>query len=295
MPMPDWGSWLPEKIPMPDYFFPAFWYIHMIFQYHIAGILPWAAVYELSTTWSLDVHCVSLSPPPAVWTCRVYPVAKPAVWTCRANPCPPASAWKCKVCPFPQPTEWTSRVYTFPQPAVWSCRVSSLPPPAVCIRAGGSISTASTQQYGCAGCIFPSTTSSMHTCRGYHFPPASAWKCKVCPFPQPTEWTSRVYQFPQPAVRTCRGYQFPPTSGYTSRVCPFPQPAVWACSVQGVCLSTTMQQYGRAGCVPFYHQQYWRAGCTPFLNAGMLDCPASSHSGTGMNKNATAGTTPVPE
>jgi hypothetical protein len=31
------------------------------------------------------------------------------------------------------------------------------------------------------------------------------------------------------------------------------------------------------------------------LNAGMSDCPASSQSGTGMNRNADAGTSPVPE
>jgi hypothetical protein len=31
-----------------------------------------------------------------------------------------------------------------------------------------------------------------------------------------------------------------------------------------------------------------------FLNAGMSDCPASSQSGTGMNRNADAGTSPVP-
>jgi hypothetical protein len=31
-------------------------------------------------------------------------------------------------------------------------------------------------------------------------------------------------------------------------------------------------------------------GVSPFLNAGMSDCPASSQSGTRMNKNANAGT-----
>jgi hypothetical protein len=34
---------------------------------------------------------------------------------------------------------------------------------------------------------------------------------------------------------------------------------------------------------------------TAFLNAGMSDCPASSQSSTGMNKNSDAGTSPVPE
>jgi hypothetical protein len=31
-----------------------------------------------------------------------------------------------------------------------------------------------------------------------------------------------------------------------------------------------------------------------FINAGMSDCPASNQSGTGMNKNADAETSPVP-
>jgi hypothetical protein len=53
--------------------------------------------------------------------------------------------------------------------------------------------------------------------------------------------------------------------------------------------------YERKGCVPFYRQQYGRAGCTPFLNAGMSGCPASSQSGTGINRNANVGTNPVPK
>ncbi len=38
---------------------------------------------------------------------------------------------------------------------------------------------------------------------------------------------------------------------------------------------------------------YGRAGCTPFLNSGMSVCLASSHSGTKMNNNVDAGTSPV--
>jgi hypothetical protein len=53
--------------------------------------------------------------------------------------------------------------------------------------------------------------------------------------------------------------------------------------------------YGCAGYIIFHYLQLGRAGCTPFLNAEMSDCPASSHYGTGMNKNADAGTRPVPE
>jgi hypothetical protein len=58
--------------------------------------------------------------------------------------------------------------------------------------------------------------------------------------------------------------------------------------------------FGRAVCITFHFLQFGRAlgipfTATPFLNAGMSDCPASSQSGTGMNKNADAGTIPVPE
>jgi hypothetical protein len=36
-------------------------------------------------------------------------------------------------------------------------------------------------------------------------------------------------------------------------------------------------------------------GVTLFLNAGMSDCPAITQSGTGMNKNVDAGTSPIPK
>ncbi len=55
------------------------------------------------------------------------------------------------------------------------------------------------------------------------------------------------------------------------------------------------QQYGPAGCIPFQQGQYGRAENTLFLNAGISDCPASSQSGTGMNKSADAGISPVPK
>jgi hypothetical protein len=73
--------------------------------------------------------------------------------------------------------------------------------------------------------------------------------------------------------------------------------------MQGV--SFHSQQYESAGCIHFHSQQYGRARCVPFhnqqngaqgvslLNAGMSDCPASSQSGTGINDNADAGTSPV--
>jgi hypothetical protein len=51
--------------------------------------------------------------------------------------------------------------------------------------------------------------------------------------------------------------------------------------------------YGRAGCITFHYLKFGRALGIPFtttnnsfLNVGMSDCPASSQSGTGMNKNS---------
>jgi hypothetical protein len=61
------------------------------------------------------------------------------------------------------------------------------------------------------------------------------------------------------------------------------------------CIPFRSQKYGRAGCLPLHRQQYVHAGCIPFLNAEMSDFPASGQSGTGMNKNADTGTSPIPE
>jgi hypothetical protein len=57
----------------------------------------------------------------------------------------------------------------------------------------------------------------------------------------------------------------------------FPLPEVWKCTgvETGIPFTTTNNSF--------------------FLNAGMSDCPASSQSGTGMNKNSDAGTITVPE
>ncbi len=57
--------------------------------------------------------------------------------------------------------------------------------------------------------------------------------------------------------------------------------------VQGVSLSTT--------CNLDVHWASLSPPPTAFLNAVMSDCPASSQSGTGMNKNSDAGTSPVSE
>jgi hypothetical protein len=51
--------------------------------------------------------------------------------------------------------------------------------------------------------------------------------------------------------------------------------------VQGVSLSTT--------CSVDVHWLSFSQPTTAFLNAGMPDCPASSQSGNGMNKNVDAG------
>jgi hypothetical protein len=63
--------------------------------------------------------------------------------------------------------------------------------------------------------------------------------------------------------------------------------------------------YGRAGCITFHYLQFgvldvhWVSLSLPpttaFENTGMSECPASSQSGTGMNKNSNAGTSPLPE
>jgi hypothetical protein len=110
---------------------------------------------SLFTTCSLDVHWLSLSPPPptAVWTCRRYSFLQPGVWTCRVSSLLPPAVWTCRVNPYPQPAVCMCsvlcalcRVYAFPPPAVWTCRVYyPLPPPAVwmCIMHGMSLSSAS--------------------------------------------------------------------------------------------------------------------------------------------------------
>jgi hypothetical protein len=57
-------------------------------------------------------------------------------------------------------------------------------------------------------------------------------------------------------------------------------------------------QFGRALGIPFTTTKTSSMnvqGVPLFKNAGMSDCPASSQSGTGMNKNADAGTIPIPE
>ncbi len=59
------------------------------------------------------------------------------------------------------------------------------------------------------------------------------------------------------------------------------------------------KRFGRAGCIPLHRQQYRGAGCillhlhTILLNARMPDGTASGQSGTVMNKNANAESSPV--
>jgi hypothetical protein len=67
-------------------------------------------------------------------------------------------------------------------------------------------------------------------------------------------------------------------------------------------ITTSAAVYGRTGCTTFHNLQFGRAlvslsppTTTAFLNTGMSDCPASTQSGTGMNKNSDAGTSLVQE
>jgi hypothetical protein len=87
-------------------------------------------------------------------------------------------------------------------------------------------------------------------------------------------------------------------------VYPFPPPAVWTMDMffmQGVPLSNTsnMNVQGVSQSIACsvdlqgLRILFHLVKC--FLNAGMPVCPASGQSGTGMNKNADAGTSPVPE
>ncbi len=159
---------------------------------------------------------------------------------------------------------------------------SSMDEPAGCIQFHN-------QQYGRAGCLpFHRQQYGRAGCLPFH---SQQYACAgSLPFPPPAVCTCRVYPFPQPTVLTCSAYSFPLRSVWTCRVCPIPQPA---------------EQYGCA-CreSPFHRQQYVRAGCIHFHSQQCIhvqgvslesDCPASGQSGTGMNKNAEAGTSPVSE
>ncbi len=119
MPMPDWGSWLPEEMPMLDLIFsgiPAFhnyfsrsysknihhqqpsieWRVYHFSLPAVTMLIPFhnhqhqyyrrAEFITVHCTCCLDVQGVSLSPTPAVWTCRLYPFPPPAVWTCKVYP-----------------------------------------------------------------------------------------------------------------------------------------------------------------------------------------------------------------
>ncbi len=109
-----------------------------------------------------------------------------------------------------------------------------------------------------------------------------AGQCRTNPWPAVPDWTL----MPEYQCRTegayyrkkcrCRTNFCPASCLWTFRVYHFPLPAVW-----------TFTGY------PFHNhqnQQCGRAGRTSFSNAGMLDCPASSQSGTGIR-----GPSPVPE
>jgi hypothetical protein len=160
--------------------------------------------------------------------------------------------------------------------------------------------------------LSPPTTLAVWTCRMYPFPQPAVWTCRVCPFTLPAVWTCRVCPFTLPAVWTCRVCPFLPCTSsmdvsFTGRAgyMPFRRQQ----HGRAECISLHRQQCERAGCVPLNCQQYGRAWCVPFyhapavltcrvypfLNAGMSDSPASSQSGTEMNRNAYAGTSPLPK
>ncbi len=126
-----------------------------------------------------------------------------------------------------------------------------------------------------AGIPFTATTSSsmdMAECTPFressmdvqsvsnHFPPWAVWTCRVYPFPPPAADAQSV---------PCRVYPFPPPAVWVYRVYPSPSLAMYVC-------------------IPFHIRKV-------FWNAGILDCPAFDHSSTGMNKNADAITSLVPE
>ncbi len=66
-----------------------------------------------------------------------------------------------------------------------------------------------------------------------------------------------------PAVWACMVYPSPPPTVYTCRVYPSPPPVMWTCTVC-VSLSTVMQHYISARCIPIY----------VVLNAGIIDWTA---------------------
>jgi hypothetical protein len=214
---------------------------------------------------------VSLSTPPAVWTCRVYPFPpRQQYGRVGCIPPPPPAIGQCRMRLFPHstanskavqgvslstpPAVWTCRVYPFPPPpAVWMCRVYPLPP---------------CQQYGRAGWIPFLPASSMDEQGGSLSTPPAVCMCRA------SSMDGRVYPFPPrqqfgcagPAVWTAVCIPFHPASSIDVQgqqygrqgVSLSTPPAVWMCrassmDVQGVSLSTASstdvqgQQYGRQG------------------------------------------------
>jgi hypothetical protein len=87
-------------------------------------------ILSLSTTCSLDVQCVSFSPPPtpAVWTCKgvsLYTASSMGIGHAACIPfhCQQYGQEGCGLYPFPPLAVWTCRVYPRPSLAVWTCRV----------------------------------------------------------------------------------------------------------------------------------------------------------------------------
>ncbi len=144
------------------------------------------------------------------------------------------------------------------------------------------VSSSHHHQYRCTQGVSPSTASKMDV-PGVSNLNASSMNVQGVPS-SPSVWTYRVYPLPPPAGWTCRLYSS----------------TAFSMEVQGVSLSTASSMDNRhAECI--HHLHCGRAGCTypfspckGFFNARMSDCLASQPD-TGINKNADAGTSPVPE
>ncbi len=168
------------------------------------------------------------------------------------------------------------------------------------------------------------------TYRVHLFPQPEIWICTVYPLQPPAVWTCRFYPFHHQQYRV---QVVSLSTGSNMNVQGVPLFIPQHCKGAG-CIPFNHQQYGLAGFIPFtissidvqvvslstgrvypflspssvrvypspllavwmsrvYVSHFTFVKCS--LNAGTPDCPAYGQSGTGMNKNALAGTTPVLE
>ncbi len=220
---------------------------------------------SLSTTCSLDVHWVSLSPPPtpAEWTCRPQDVSiPPALLTCWAHPFPPL---------------------------------------AVLYGRAGCIHSAASSMH--VQVVFLSINSSLNVQCVIHFA-ASSIDVHLFGVYLSTASSTDVQSvsISTPIRMDVQGVLLSINSQQYGRTCTLRLPFHRQQYARAGCISFHSQQYGRAWCIPSHHQQYdlamcvhfyrqyGHAGCTP-----VFKCRNVGLSGTEMNKNADAGTSPVPE